>query len=81
MCSPVLKDEGFFAGAALTFKINTGAPFNWEVRRKDKEFNLLREYLVKMYPHILIPALLQHKQKKKFEPKFLKKRQRFCEVR
>lgn len=43
--------------------------------RRDKDFNVLREYLNKVYPHIMVPVIGACKQKKEYEPKFLRNRQ------
>lgn len=71
---PLLKESGtFLSSSYLTFKVNTD-PCKWANRRKDKEFNSLHDYLVKLYPNILVPAIPQFKTKNKYESKFLRKR-------
>lgn len=40
----------------LTYKI-TVKPHNWEVRRKNAEFTLIREILSRIYPGKILPPL------------------------
>lgn len=72
--NPDLKDEGFFLGKHLCFTIET-TPLGWKVERKDKDFNTLREYLVKAFPHILIPAVPEYQNAKSLDKNFLRKRE------
>jgi hypothetical protein len=72
--SPDLKDEGFFAGKALVWVVETN-PLGYKVERKDRDFNTLREYLVKKYPHVLIPACPEYFTIKELEKSVLRKRQ------
>lgn len=71
---PEIIDEGFFYGKHLTFTIQT-SPFGWKVKRKDKDFNVLRDYLVKAYPHILVPMCPEHHSTKSIDKNFLRKRE------
>ena len=72
--NPEIVDEGFFLGKHLTFSVQT-APFGWKVKRKDKDFNILRDYLVKAYPHILVPMWPEHHSTKSIDKNFLRKRE------
>jgi hypothetical protein len=72
--NPDLVDEGFFFGKHLQFTVTT-TPFNWSVKRKDKDFNLLRDYLIKSFPHILIPAVPEYHAAKTLDKKFMRKRE------
>jgi hypothetical protein len=71
---PQLVDEGFFAGKHLEFTIET-KPFGWVVKRKDRDFNVLRDYLVKSFPHILVSAVPEYHAAKTLDPKFMRKRE------
>lgn len=71
---PTLKDEGFFGGKHTLFTIET-SPLNWKVQRKDKDFNFLRAYLVKAFPHILVPAVPEYQSAKVIEQNFMRKRE------
>eukprot|EP00347_Sterkiella_histriomuscorum_P022193 403331347 len=48
---------------SLEFDVQT-YPFKWKVRRTPKDFNSLRDYLLKMYPQTLIPSLPNFDPKK-----------------
>jgi hypothetical protein len=50
------------------------------VERKDKDFNILREYLVKKYPHILVPACPDHFSQTKFEESTCVKKMELLEM-
>lgn len=71
---PEIVDEGFFLGKHLTFTIQT-SPLGWKVKRRDKDFNVLRDYLVKAYPHILVPMCPEHHSTKSIDKNFLRKRE------
>jgi hypothetical protein len=71
---PQMKDEGFFSGKHLTFKMDT-KPLGWSVERKDKDFNSLRDFLVKAYPHVLVPACPEYNSVKSLDKSFLRKRE------
>jgi hypothetical protein len=53
-------EGGFFGQNHLQYTISI-AEMGWTVRRKDKEFNFVRDTLVKMYPHIIVPVLVLSK--------------------
>lgn len=72
--NPSLIDEGFFAGKCLTFDIEV-PQLGTKVTRKDKEFNTLRDYLVKAYPHVLVPACPEFVQIKTLDKSLLRKRE------
>lgn len=72
--NPELKDEGFFGGKHLTYTIET-SPLGWKVERKDKDFNFLRDYLVKAFPHILVPAVPEYHSAKILDKNFMRKRE------
>jgi hypothetical protein len=40
----------------MSFMVRT-FPLDKEVKRRDRDFNILREYLVKQFPHVLIPPI------------------------
>jgi hypothetical protein len=44
-------------------------PFNWKVHRLDIDFSMLRNYLIKKYPQVIIPPLPLVNQKKKLDRK------------
>lgn len=67
-------DEGFFLGKHLSFKVESN-PLGWVVRRKDKDFNVLRDYLVKAFPHIVIPAAPEFHSSKSMDKAMIKKRE------
>jgi len=69
-----LKDEGFFGGKHLIYKIETN-PLGWKVERKDKDFNFLRTYLVKEFPHLLVPAVPEYTSAKVIDKNFMRKRE------
>ena len=73
----VIKDGGFFFYSIVTFKVET-YPLGWVVRRKEDDFYALRRYLTRRFPNILIPPLKPFKRK--FEPKSLRKKERFLTV-
>lgn len=55
------------------------AELKYEVRRKDRDFNTLYEYLSKIYPHIYIPTCPEPK-KDKIDDKSIAKRMRVLEI-
>lgn len=72
--NPQIIDGGFFWGKHLQFTIET-APLGWVVDRKDKDFNVLRDYLLKAFPHILIPAVPEFHAAKSLDKNFMRKRE------
>jgi hypothetical protein len=71
---PAIIDDGFFWGKHMQFTIET-APLGWVVFRKDKDFNILRDYLLKAFPHILIPAVPVFHVAKQLDKNFTRKRE------
>lgn len=72
----LVKEGGIFSASYPTYKIVTSASgIAYEVRRKDADFLFLRKYLVRGFPHIVIPPC------PKDQPKILgdkiKKRERY----
>ena len=52
----LVKEGGIFSASYLTYNITTsGDGFTWEVRRKDADFFFLRKFLLKCFPHTIIP--------------------------
>lgn len=71
---PKIQDDGFFSQNYLDFLVKTSG-INKEVRRRDKDFNDLRDYLAKQYPYVLVPPCpIQKKLKKTDDTAFLAKR-------
>lgn len=66
-------DEGFFSAKYLSFKLKV-LPWDTEIDRRDKDFNGLRDFLVKTFPHILIPPLSESKTIMKNDQWYLHKR-------
>jgi hypothetical protein len=66
-------DEGFFSAKYLSFKLKV-LPWDTEIERRDKDFNSLREHLVKTNPHLLIPPLSDSKTIMKNDQWYLHKR-------
>ena len=55
---PQIQDEGWLSSNYLDFNVKTtGNDVSFNVRRKDRDFNVLREYLLKQFPHVLIPSI------------------------
>ena len=71
---PQIRDEGFFIGKHLSFMVET-RPLGWVVERRDKDFNVLRDYLVKAFPQILIPAVPTFQSSKSMDKAFTRKRE------
>ncbi|CAI2359569.1 unnamed protein product [Moneuplotes crassus] len=71
---PEVIDEGFFLGKHLCFTVET-RPLGWVVTRKDKDFNVLRDYLVKAFPHLVIPAVPEFHSCKSMDKSMTKKRE------
>lgn len=57
----------------LSFKIKI-PHIRSEVRRKDEEFDLLQEYLIKAYPNVIVPTTKPYKGQKYNEQKYMTKR-------
>ena len=57
----------------LSFKIKI-ADLRCEVRRKDEEFDLLQDYLIKAYPNVIVPTTKPYKGQKYNEQKYMTKR-------
>jgi hypothetical protein len=68
-----IVNEGFFSASYLSFKIQV-LPWETIIDRRDKDFNTLREYFVKAYPHILIPPISSKKNTKKNDEWYIHKR-------
>lgn len=66
-------DEGFFSAKYLSFKLKV-LPWDTDIDRRDKDFNGLRDFLVKTFPHILIPPLSESKTIMKNDQWYLHKR-------
>ncbi|CAI2360426.1 unnamed protein product [Moneuplotes crassus] len=71
---PEVVDEGFFVGKHLSFKVEV-QPLSWAVHRRDKDFNILRDYLVKAFPHLVIPAAPEFNAYKSMDKSMIKKRE------
>ena len=69
-----LKAGGLFSASYLHYKVFT-EPMGWTVLRKDADFYILRKYLSKHFPYVVIPPLPI--KKKKDSEKSIKRRQRF----
>lgn len=69
-----IVDEGFFLGKHLSFRVET-APLGWVVNRRDKDFNVLRDYLVKAFPHLIIPAAPEFHSSKSMDKAMIKRRE------
>lgn len=65
-------DDGFFVPKYLSFSIKTEL-LKAEVRRKEKDFSLLYEYLRKAYPHVLIPGIPEFQKINKNDEKYMEK--------
>ena len=60
LSNPQFQQDGFLGSHKyITYTVKT-FPLNYEVERKDKDFNILRDLLVKKCPHLLIPACPDH---------------------
>ena len=57
----------------LSFKVRI-PHIRSEVRRKDEEFDLLQEYLIKAYPNVIVPTTKPYKGQKYNEQKYMTKR-------
>ena len=57
----------------LSFKIKINH-IRSEVRRKDEDFDLLQQYLIKAYPNVIVPTTKPYKGKKYNEQKYMTKR-------
>jgi len=52
----LVKEGGIFTASYPTYKIlTTASGIAYEVRRKDADFLFLRKYLLRGFPHIVIP--------------------------
>lgn len=51
-------------------------PMKWRVKRLDSDFQILRDFLLRTYPQVVIPPLPAAKTKKSF-PRQLAKRQQY----
>lgn len=52
-------------------------PMKWRVKRLDSDFHILRDYLLKMFPQVVIPPLPASKGKKELNARQLAKRQKY----
>jgi hypothetical protein len=66
-------NEGWLSAKYLSLKLKV-LPSNTEIDRRDKDFNSLREYFLKAYPHILVPALNDRKSTMKEDEWYVHKR-------
>lgn len=71
--SSEIISEGFFSASYLSFKL-TIFPWETEIERRDKDFNTLREYFEKMFPHVLLPPISDRKNTKKHDDWYIHKR-------
>ena len=53
--NPEILKQGVFSFSYLTYEVST-QPFGWQVRRREKDFEHLREYLIKHYPTQLVSS-------------------------
>lgn len=58
----LMQQKGGFLGKKnwLSFKIKI-PHIRSEVRRKDEEFDLLQDYLIKAYPNVIVPTTKTYK--------------------
>lgn len=52
-------------------------PMKWRVKRLDSDFKILRDYLLKMFPQVVIPPLPGNKGKKELSTRQLVKRKTY----
>ena len=50
---PEVSKGGIFSFSYLSFRV-ASEPMGWEVRRLEKDFVTLRQYLVKQFPTVLV---------------------------
>lgn len=70
---PQIHDDGFFTSKYVTYLVKVDS-LNLEVRRKDKHFKYIQEYLCRMRPFILIPCIPEVQSDKKLDMKYLTRR-------
>lgn len=68
-----IVDEGFFSAKYLSFKLKV-LPWDTVIERRDKDFNVLHDYFVKAFPHILIPPINGKSTTKKYDEWYTHKR-------
>lgn len=76
---PTWHNEGFFIPNYVTYQLQT-PDLGFNVRRKDKDFAVLQEYLNKMYPHILVPWLPELKKAEFNDTAYWEKRAASCQT-
>ena len=68
------QKSGFLSKKSyLSFKIKINH-IRSEVRRKDEDFDLLQQYLIKAYPNVIVPTTKPFKGHKYNEQKYMQKR-------
>jgi hypothetical protein len=68
------KETIFDTKHFLTFRVKI-PHLKSELRRQDKDFNLLQAYLVRAYPNVIVPPIRQCKPQKQVAAKYINKRQ------
>lgn len=78
--NPKSIDSGILGKNYTMYEVLT-EPFSWHVTRRFSDFEWLRKMLIKFYPGLSIPPLPAKKiGNKRFEEKFIQKRQKFLEM-
>jgi hypothetical protein len=52
----LVSEGGIFSASFITYRVATyGSGIEFEVRRKDADFYMLRKHLLRSFPHLIIP--------------------------
>lgn len=70
-----IKQGGLFSFSYVIYRIITN-PFKWEVKRRFSDLYWLRDTLIRLYPHLIIPPI-HSKKKKKYGTIFYCKKNEF----
>ena len=73
------RPGGIFSSKYILYNIMTIRGVNWEVQRRYSDFLWLRQTLVKLYPHLIIPPIPK-KEGWHYDAPFLNKRMDYFEV-
>ena len=75
---PQVHDDGFFTSKYVTYLVKIDC-LKLEVRRKDKHFKYIQDYLCKLCPYALVPSIPEVQSDKKLDLKYLAKRATYLE--
>ncbi len=69
---------GYAVDSQFNFQVATH-PFKWNVRRTDRDFKIIRDYLMRSFPQTMVPPLPRISYARRYSQKQMAKLERYYE--